>query len=152
MRKKAPKTALFYSRSQCRMWLCWLVMSSLKQCSFVLSGQCLLVLSHGYTFIDVDMHTGFSPLSCSLLSDNWTKSHRKKQLAGYTNDFRERSPRRMYTFLLIKWQPAKRFTRHILTDGLLVPITEDRCNSKQQICKCLSLKNCTSVITRQKSL
>lgn len=39
------------------------------------------------------MHTGFSPSIHSLLEDNWRKSQRKEQLAGYTDGFRERSPR-----------------------------------------------------------
>lgn len=93
----------------------------------------------------------FSPPFHSLLKGNWRKSQRKEQLAGYTNGFREGSPRGMYISLLTKWQPAKRFTKHILADGLLLPITKDRCNSKQQIHKHLSLRNCTSVIIKQKS-
>lgn len=45
--------------------------------------------------------------------------------------------------LLTKWQPAKRFTKHILADGLLLPITKDRCNSTQQIHKHLSFRSYT---------
>lgn len=129
------------------------LLTSPEECQSALSGGCLLVplivlmAMHAYAHVC----TGFSPPFHSLLKDNWRKSQKEVQLAGYTNGFREGSPRRMYIFLLTKWLPPKRFTKHILVDGLLSPCTKDRCNSQQQIHKCSSLRNCTSVTIKQKS-
>lgn len=131
--------------------ICCLAISSPEQYRSALSRECH-PSSSSWLRVHMCMWKrvqGFSPPFHFLLKDNWRKSQSKEQLAGYTNGFREGSPRGMYTSLLTKWQPAKRFTKRILADGLLLPITKDRCNSKQKIHKRLLLRN--SVIIKQKS-
>lgn len=143
-----------YSRVPVAGGICCLGISSPEQGQAALLGRCLLdpliflMAAHAYIYVYVQ---GSSPPFHSLLKDNWRMSQRKEQLAGSTNGFREGSPRELCMSLLTKWQPAKRFTKHILADGLLLPITKDRCNSTLQIHKHLSFRNCTVLIIKQKS-